>query len=85
MALAKKTSIREKLCYFCLNPGVFEPRGTRTFVEAMLKNTAFPATYSRPGGVPLADASVDKLLSVPPWDRQFRAAGGVQSYISKGV
>eukprot|EP00930_Biecheleria_cincta_P030363 TRINITY_DN21031_c0_g1_i1.p1 TRINITY_DN21031_c0_g1~~TRINITY_DN21031_c0_g1_i1.p1 ORF type:complete len:363 (-),score=64.31 TRINITY_DN21031_c0_g1_i1:94-1182(-) len=38
-------------------------------VETHLAN----ATYPR--GLPLADASVDKIMTAPPWDRQFAVEG----------
>ncbi|CAE8688385.1 unnamed protein product [Polarella glacialis] len=36
------------------------------------------ANSSLLGGLPLLDASVDKLMTAPPWDRQFAAAGGLE-------
>ena len=32
-----RTPLCEKLCYYCLNHGVFEKQSMRPFVEAMLK------------------------------------------------
>lgn len=42
-----------------------------------LKNGRFP------GGLPIADSSVDKLMCAPPWDRQFEAAGGLENFYPK--
>eukprot|EP00434_Breviolum_minutum_P044126 symbB.v1.2.039372.t1/scaffold6512.1/size17487/1 len=37
------------------------------------------ADVAKDHGLPLPDSSVDKLMTVPPWDKQFEAHGGLDS------
>lgn len=37
------------------------------------------ANASHEGGLPFPDDSVDKIMTAPPWDKQFEATGGLGS------
>ena len=47
-------------------------RHLRVEVETHLADASFE------DGLPIPSCSVDKLMTAPPWDRQFQAAGGVE-------
>ncbi|CAE7403029.1 Thumpd2 [Symbiodinium necroappetens] len=38
------------------------------------------ANTTQPGGTPLLDASVDKVVVAPPWDRQFGISGSLVAF-----
>ncbi|CAL1154733.1 unnamed protein product [Cladocopium goreaui] len=52
-------------------------RHLRVEVETHLADASFE------DGLPIPSCSVDKLMTAPPWDRQFQAAGGVEQLYPK--
>ena len=52
-------------------------RHLRVSVESHL------ADASKEYGLPFPNCSVDKVLTAPPWDRQFKAVGGLEVFYSK--